>query len=217
MFDPSFTIADILSLILTIAATYIAVMEYRRSSRETKEEEERKKGIHSILNKLSSIDSLYDDFESFSNGVSTVYPHVRKMSPDNPSSWSNGQLQLAGMLLGRFHSNIEKALQNTETNKNGALKELYEILLQYEDRFSMSYGYNRYIEVMGGFFLAKDNLADLNKRLDAFIKKITSDEVIGPADMVDMLSECYKTTNEYLISLQKTAFAVNELKLKYPK
>ena len=128
------TIGLILDLILAVIGTFIAVMQFRNESRERKKQKEleaknreEKDIIANIVNSRNSVDAAFEAVVESYLGIET--------------NRTNG-FEVVQQLV----ENVPKLLTACDKMNDDILK-LYRQLLINEDRFSLSYGFGRYIDV----------------------------------------------------------------------
>lgn len=149
------TIGLVLDLILAVIGTFIAVIQFRNESREREKQkiveaknQEEKDIIANIVNSRNSVDGAFEAAVESYLGIE--------------NNRDNG-FEVVQQLV----ENVPKLLE-AYSKMNDDIRKLYRQLLINEDRFSLSYGFGRYIDVFRKIVFEDD---EINNKIPCVYKE----------------------------------------------
>ena len=210
-FDGSLSVGDILQLVLAIAALLIAYYEFKRDKKERDKEKEEKKAMKELVDGITKLEDIKTACEEYKRKLEKYNNRLKELPLDKPQEWGADDLRAASAGL---HDALELFNKLFERKVFDNYRNVYEDLLKNEERFSMSYGFSRYINGFRDFL----SLEKMIKQISEEIAKLRDEKTdIGPNGLMSIWDSCYEFSREFLNKANVLIPLIDELGLKYSK
>lgn len=210
--DKTISLGDMLQLIIALVALYMAWIEFQRQKMEKMDTENKRKIIKRVISSVESIKKLPDILSKNEELMNKAMNFLRKYPVDQPEKWDSKALGMTGGMCKEAKNNIDLIRGNDVFEQ---VSEIYKILVKAEEKFSLSYGYSRYINDMREFIMMKKEFEEVSSNMDELIKKINEGDPFGPNDIVPILNKTCEFLKGFVGKFEIVISHVEELKIKY--
>lgn len=192
-------------IFIAAIATIIAVIQFSNEIRKTMDVRKKKKLFESFANQSTIIDGFIRKFNGF----------FAKIDDFNTNS-ASGEEVVKAVIDG------VESLQSSAKDFYPIMEDLYTAFLQNESEFSMSYGYDRYINhirvFLDHFKKADDKMIGCHNVLLNYVKNVQAQIVdLDSVTLKKNLDANIAAVNELRQSVNNICPILNEIMLKYKK
>ncbi len=184
VWTPEFVMNLVLGIIngfIAFVATFIAVMEYRRAKRDEKKDQHRRSVLLELCKDFGKLDGLIKFCETYKEKKKEDEESVAKeqktdmqMAFDNviaePTTVETINIEDETGLCKRLSAYaqrlgfLRRATLIEDSQVFIVIEKAYETFLRYEESFSLSYGYDRFINAFRGMVLLKKEYYSIDER-----------------------------------------------------
>ncbi len=193
-------INTLVNTLIAIAAFALAILQYRNEIRERKKDNDEQDRIHENILLIKEIADLtiFTEFEEFA----TQYNNVTRKIDTEHIIQANRYIQQVAV---QYKKCIEK------------LKPLYEKLVLNEEKFSLSYGYGRYIDAFREFITNQDDLDQLIHNIYFMNKNLTNlaNSKDEQEQYLKLFCENKKLATTLYYNEKRIASLIAEIRIKY--
>lgn len=195
---------------LAVLGIIIAIVQLNIDKRQKREEEkmreksEEEKNI--IIDLLNQSEGVMGAINAFAEEINLIN--------------EKANVEGAGLVMLQSMMNSGPIMINEYDKVRKNLLAVYKKILQNEERFSLSYGFNRYIDAFRNFCL---NDVEVNQMRFAFailvdfVKHNQNKDSFDSKKLIELMNNFQKESFDCMKQLQDIDLYIKELKLKYEK
>ena len=214
MFETSLSVGDIFQIILAAIGLYIAWREYERSRREKKDEQMRKETVGQVLSAVNGIEEKFDEIIPKLKMIKNITDRLMCYPSDKPQEWPKESL----MPLGGAIKEVDGVIGYIEKEEFfSKIRKIYELLVLNEDKFSMSYGYSRYIDALREYLKLENMRNGVKDELNPIIQSIMNKEPLQPKVLINFLGKNSDFLEQFESQTENILSLIKELQIRYQK